>query len=432
MPLPRPLIILIGIAWLSGVGWYWLQEVPLKPTLSIKVPYGFRLIGVTPQGEVVAERTTGNDEGGLVAPIQMWSLQSGLKTRSMLQRGDVVVSSADFASGRVCIQRGGRFLVIDVSTGNAVDELPSDAREAVCDAALAGRILYSTGNALRLRDPVMQQDVWSNPEFASWRGIGNGYIVVRPGSSPGFGAPATAVRIEDGHSDDRFDQHQPLMRVSLAPGGEIALVATLGRQQICDAETGLIRWGLPGSVTQPQFSESGEQITSVWTDEDGRFREARWDALSGTVLAAAPKRQRGAAMRTWSSNGRYSVDSRAISQPWLAGGSTSAWKASIGWTSLSLRWVGMEAATELRDHSTGRSLGKISERLQSVTMLPDDSGVVTAWNNRIEFFSFEPRRDYVWLVVWGFMPIVTVWLGARFRRPAVPVVVQPPRGLVAA
>jgi len=413
MPLSPRLLFLIGITWLSGLCWYWAHERVLKPSVSIQLPTSSRLLGVTSAGEAVTEHTNGEDAAGLSAPLEFWSLRTGRPPRRLLQAGDTLIPPLDFSSGLVCVKRDGRFLAIDLNTGETLDELPVETRAAVCDAALESRILYSTDAGLRLRDPRDRRDVWSNADFASWRGIGSGYIVVREARHPGFGSPAGAVRIADGQTDSRFNHLQPLTRVSLGPGDHVALVSTLGGQHVCDAPTGRLLWTLPGSVTQPQFSASGEHLTSVWTDSDGRFHEARWQADSGVVVSPPPTRQSGAAMRSWSPDARYSVDSFAISKPWLAIGSLSGWQATVGLTSLSLRWVGMDAGTEIRDHSTGRSLGRISHRLQPVVVLPDGSGAVTAWEDRIDFYAFPPRRNDAWLALWSLAPIPILWILSR-------------------
>src|SRR4051812_42242540 len=77
MPLSPRLVLLIVVAWLAGAGWYWQQEVVLRPTRSLRFEDSAHLLGVSPSGDAVVQRRAVGENETLSAPLELWSLSTG-------------------------------------------------------------------------------------------------------------------------------------------------------------------------------------------------------------------------------------------------------------------------------------------------------------------------------------------------------------------
>lgn len=424
-------IVLPVILWIAGVTWYWNSSVPLAATKTLRLPAYALTTLHSPTGEIVFhhQRWIAGDEKRWVkcGPMEFWKFPEARKTRELFTAEDEIVDGPLFSTREVMIRRAGRLLVVDSESGATLANL-ADVPGARMFRFTPDRRRILVGNAtdLLLFEVGEETPRWTAPFFA-WHGTIAGDIFIaarRPPASPNqFRSNATAMSLETGQPDPRFDHLGSVSEITLSSDGRFAIVSARNAQtrksssSVCHATTGRVLWPAPAEMASDRrFSPDGEYIYATRRVPNGLANLSRWRAADGVEVPFADAAERGAINGHHSPSGRYSWK---YSDTWLNPRLTPYLNYYNSWCTLlkvnNFRISQNQIRLQIIDTATDRALGYFPQNSQ-IQRLSETEGFIGMTPQAIRYYAMPPGRDWSWLALWILCPPAAVWLVSRLWR----------------
>jgi len=443
-------VALLTIVWMAAVTWYWLENVPLMPTKSVKVADGhfIHARGVPSEIAVVPFRQTSaaNSPFHWHGPIDIWSFPEGRKSREFLTSDDNVLIRPPYATTEILVQRNGRLEIWDVFRQKLVTPLP-DTGEVRRFRTIPDRrqVLVQYRQELSLYDFHSDRPVWTTAAAVlSDSGVGDIFIartIAPAGPRPLPKVGVKAFRIADGQPDSRFDSIGPNREIQLSVDGRWAAARSHDdRWTICEQSSGRVIWKAPTrpSFDYCQFSEDGEEFFGHENVSKGPARMLRWRSSDGVPLPDMTDAEQQTQAGHVTADGRYALISsvsspasmvtRSLSRPWVL---LDSWRGRLLGLLHRVRY-------KVVDRSSQRPVGALPEDARPI-VLGDVPGFLMVAPGRIDYFGVPLRHNSWWLAKYAFGPPVLLMmllrLGRRTRRGrtpdsccSMPFNVEPPRG----
>jgi hypothetical protein len=418
--------LILSIAWLAAVTWFWRQNVSLLPTRSVPISDASIVAGWLPDGSALISRVEldkdGDSLGYSKGPVSIWRIPSLEKVSERLGDGDELGAAVIDPIGQLAIVGlEAKRRIVDFTTGVTLEDVPGDVHSVVFSRTPERHVLYLRGESVTLRDVGQSRDIWTVSGLSAKHGRFEGDVVVLnhafrfksqqiiPLNAPG----CLLLNATTGEADSRFDALGKFVDVIFSRDHRWALPVRIPSEtsQLCDARTGQPLWTVNVPFeTWPKFDLTGEELVLNWAMPNGELRESRWRCSDGKLLTKPPEFFHFA-NRLIDGSGRYAIDAtrpRGLFE-WFSGQVLNpllqAWGSHKEFPDNRLVIV-------LRDLKTGAVIGPLTD--WHIEMVPGRAAALAVGKERIDLYEFPARRNWSWLTWYGVVP-VAVALAVRGR-----------------
>lgn len=419
-------LAILALLWLGAATWLWDRAVPLVPTHLAALedregPYFLPAAGEF----MTTQRAPQDDRAGSqhgVGPIEFRDIHTGEVRREQFD-ATVVLKAWDLEKrDRIVIEQDGRIRLARLSTGETICEVPEAAGTSRFMFAAEGQVLLAEMNdGVSGFDPATGQRLWSREDIKIARYIQN----TGPRYAPLLGHPMnrpadrsfTRVELVDWRTG------QPAPVIGMLPNVHRAIGTRDGRFMavhetasfkctMYDAGTGAALWTKEGSIPEvARFNEDGTELQIPYQHPDGTLGLARWATANGAEIAPIPVSNLPS-NSVFSADGRLAVDHRMHWKVpvWL-------WAQAVhrNWQRLAAAF-GPESRLCVIDVATGGEIGSLHPDENLHMAVDDGKGFVTRRNSAVVYYTFPPKRDWMWLFKWGVVPPLTLWGAVRALR----------------
>jgi hypothetical protein len=428
-------LLLVLIAWVAAVHWYWANFVPLPATDSISPSAGLQFQGTTRDGLIAfASRT---EAWGATGPIRFRDPGNHQWVRESLSAQDRVIQVVLGERELAAVLRDDAVAIIDLGNGSTLVSRPTGGRRLSATLSPNGHMAAFFGvDEVSVFDTRSAALLWTSGVVPHQSGGGfqgdHRFHVSHDERGRGV------IEFRDARDwtvDSRYDGGG--LQVISDDSRYAVFQARDGSQAVYDYETGQRLWQIrpAGSYTRFdgfgerfQFCKGGSEVWSIAEDGKSRPRLTRWSSETGEQRQTCALAERDVRNPAVSRDGRYlvfQVDRPAFEAPqWavsLANRLGSSWTGAVG-----------DARTTIviADADSGDSIGFIEsfENRMDDSMLsgidPSMEGFAVAPRGFVvaspagwtRYFELPPRHDWTWLALWSSCPPAGLWLAARYRR----------------
>jgi len=309
--------------------------------------------------------------------------------------------------------RDGKWSLVNVSTGDSVEQIPVtsiiDSSHRIPGSSL---LVYSEDNFIRCYDTERDAVRWSAEGFRHVYRPGPDFVVVGrairepQGWTSGGEVP---LGLKDGQPLARFDHLGKINWLVPSPDGRLA-AAYLSRQKkfaMCDALTGEVRWTAAISISPNgyRFEEDGHIFRIGGRERNGNSVVLRWNVDDGSPLDVDVTHRAGEPRRSTGTRHRIVVESEDPSV-----GIEATIRRALLKTSFARLAPPFLNRTWLVDPATSKNLGIISTGRRFILRTPDEQALVVFAGKHVDYFEFPPTRNWLWLILWSLVPPASCWL----------------------
>jgi hypothetical protein len=398
-----------AVAWIGLAVWFWWNLIADAPTSTFFPDSKFQMLAFSDAGELITCQRGSPSRGpwALCGPIDYWNLTSGRKT-SWLDEQDGLDSNYLSDTGDAIMRRGESLLLVDLNHRKEVCDLPATDRVFALGRVLDGRcLIYNCGNTIRLHDLAENRERWSAVGYRFYWGANLDFAVVGlAGTNANSSTGYDVLNLKTGSHDPRFDLPEKTFEIRAWKDWPYTLTRHSTTWAVHDNRTGKVIWSLPDQrFVNFRFENNNSELVTDVLDANARLVSVRWKADDGTVLTPAPEKISGFALRQKTPDGRYALDLE-MSDP----NTVSQWLRRLErYLKLKKPLSLGESVVRVVDLADGRTVGRIDSG-KSRYVVPDNSGFVVVSDDRLDFYTFPPRRNWRWLAIWGFAPVAAAWI----------------------
>ncbi|OAI53508.1 hypothetical protein AYO47_04700 [Planctomyces sp. SCGC AG-212-M04] len=460
---------LLGVTWAALAAVYWWHFVPALPQAVIPIPDDRNLAGFTAEGDLVTARVQyeGKRSWFLTGPIEVISARDGHVLKALYEPKDFLVAAPEGGS-HIAMRRGDDVLVSHLTTEHVALRLPVPSARATASFSVDDRkVAVAAGNAVSLHVIATGEQIWRR-EFqleeltGAELGLGQPPVVEmefanihgdmsRPGTV--LGVSWTTVepeepRIKDsggelwlstatGERDPRIEDNESVIE---SHDGRYGIVEYFPKRSEPGQQSSEYRidsltenrtlWYLPPGSLAPEFGDDPEEVW-LYFAIDGRPFLSRQRTRDGSLISAVRPGEEGGPTALVDPTTQWLV-AEVHHEPILAPTPLVAAVKKLG-----ISWDGLIKPA-------GRHIVRTDlDGSHSVLLIPQiyyEASFYRPWlrslgrhghfavvsSDQAAIYSFQPQRDWQWLVLWAGSPLVTflaihaAWRRSITRQPPAP------------
>jgi len=403
--------IVISLAWVAGVVWFWLHFVPLSSIVMSASDDRMSCHGAMASGKLLFTGYLNPKDSSqlFVGPARSVDPQTGRDDWRRFDENDRILDVITGAESLAIIDHDHHLSILDCETGQI---LPSWSMQSVSATAArlshnASLVAVNDSGRLAISDVETGEQLWScavSDPHCEFEFVSSNLLWI---------LSASADRIEEIRDAKTGQMRHPQAMIDwyskehVSPDGRLLVSSSTtdydDTARMFDLETGDVAWTFPlwVSPSHVHFSSDGSEVLCA-ASQAGKISIARWRAADGRVLLEAPQGA-SSSEAALSPDGRFAVGVEPVSVTWFerARYRLSQW-SGLNWGSQSLRLMTRLA---VMDATVGLRHGFVDCEGVCRFNVSNEGLAVWRWGEMARFAAFPPRRNWLWVFAWGLAPI---------------------------